>query len=364
MLNACRGRLSPAQKICIAALAACLVWLLAQIPFLAEYLFARGVTRWLTGFLSAVSSIFPFSLYEAAVLLLMIGAVALAIYIVVHLSRAGRARLPVLFRRLAAVAAGVFFAFSLLYAPLYNRATVSAPLGLPEVLVSEENVLAAASFYVQRLNSLSAEMERDADGNILPTHTFGETASLINDRFDCVNAGYFSPYAAVQKAVALSVPMSYLGITGIYFPFTGEANVNVNIPAYALPVTMAHEAAHARGGARENEANVVAYVLCITAEDSYLRYSGLMNAAAVLLNTMEDKEYEVLYGALSAEVRREFANAGDHYAQYEGWLESLSSFVNDLFLKSNGVTGGVRSYGQTVQSLVALYFDLSGADGK
>ena len=40
---------------------------------------------------------------------------------------------------------------------------------------------------------------------------------------------------------------SYLGITGIYFPFYAEANVNVNIPVNELPTTMAHEMAHAKG---------------------------------------------------------------------------------------------------------------------
>ena len=154
--------------------------------------------------------------------------------------------------------------------------------------------------------------------------------------------------------------MSYLGITGIYFPFTGEANVNVNIPAYEIPVTMAHEMAHAKGVARENEANVAAYVLCITAEDPYLQYSGLMNAAAVMLNSLPEEEYEELRSRLAPEILREYSNAGAHYAQYDGWAEAVSSFFNDLFLKSNGVAGGTRSYGRTAESLVALYVRLSG----
>ena len=123
---------------------------------------------------------------------------------------------------------------------------------------------------------------------------------------------------------------------------------------------MAHEMAHAKGVARENEANIAAYVLCITAEDPYLQYSGLMNAAAVLINSLPEEEYEELRSRLAPEILREYSNAGAHYAQYDGWIDRLSSFVNDLFLKSNGVPGGTRSYGQTAQSLVALYVKLCG----
>ena len=360
MLNEKKGRFTPAQKIVIAALAACLVWLLAQVQFLAEYLFARGIARWAEGLISAVTGIFPFSLYEVVAVLLILGAVALVVYLCTHLSRAHRKSLPPLLRRLAAAAVAVFLAFSLLYAPLYNRAGVSSALGLPEVQVTAENAYAAAEYYVERLNALADDFERDGEGDILPAQSFAETAQLLNARYDSLQTDYFSPYAVKPKAVALSVPMSYLGITGIYFPFTGEANVNVNIPAYALPATMAHEMAHAKGVARENEANVAAYVLCITAEDEYLQYSGLMNAAAVMLNSLPEEEYLELRSRLAPEILQEYSNASAHYAQYDGWLDSLSSFFNDLFLKSNGVPGGTRSYGQTAESLVALFVRLSG----
>ena len=208
MLNEKKGRFTPAQKIIIAALAACFVWLLAQVPFLAEYLFARGVTRWLEGLISAITDIFPFSFYEIAAVLLILGAAALVLYICTHLSRASRRSLPPLLRRLAAAAAAVFFAFCLLYAPLYNRTGVSSALGLPDVQVTEENAYAAAEYYVERLNALADDFGRDGEGNILPEQSFAETAELLNARYDSLQTDYFSPYTVKPKAVALSVPMS------------------------------------------------------------------------------------------------------------------------------------------------------------
>jgi len=56
--------------------------------------------------------------------------------------------------------------------------------------------------------------------------------------------------------------MSYLGIGGVYFPFTGEANVNISMPHTSIPFTACHEMAHQIGFAREDEANFIAYIAC------------------------------------------------------------------------------------------------------
>ena len=155
--------------------------------------------------------------------------------------------------------------------------------------------------------------------------------------------------------------MSYLGITGIYFPFFAESNVNMNIPAFELPNTMAHEMAHAKGVSRENEANIISYTLCIRSDDAYLNYSGLMRAAANLINALPKEEAKTLRERLAPEILQEYRNENEHYEKYEGLLDRISSLFNNLFLKANGVQSGTRSYGETTRSLVALYEQLKDA---
>lgn len=41
--------------------------------------------------------------------------------------------------------------------------------------------------------------------------------------------------------------MSRINYTGFFFPYTAEANVNVDSPLCMLPSTIAHELAHQRG---------------------------------------------------------------------------------------------------------------------
>lgn len=354
LLNA-RRRMPRGRKLCLFALAAALVLLLAQIPALCETLFARGLTRLFSSAVAAVTGLFSVSLYEVCAVLLILGAAALVAGLIALLCRRRFARVRLWLYRLALAALCVLIAFGVLYAPLYDRAPVEDALGLPEVTATDESVYEAALYFADRLVAVSESLERGEDGNVVPPYTFSEVGELLNAQFDALGTSYFSSAAVRPKAVLLSVPMSYLGITGIYFPFTAEANVNVNIPPYQLPQTMAHEMAHAKGVSRENDANLVSYALCIRAEDAYLQYSGLMPAVAVLMNSLPEELYAEVRARLTPEILREYANASAHYDRYEGLIDTISSFFNDLFLKANGVPQGTRSYSQTVSGLVALH---------
>ena len=80
-----------------------------------------------------------------------------------------------------------------------------------------------------------------------------------------------------------------------------------------------------------------------------------MPAVAVLMNSLPEELYAEVRARLTHEILREYANASAHYDRYEGLIDTISSFFNDLFLRANGVPQGTRSYSQTVSGLVALH---------
>ena len=332
-----------------------LVFLLGKIPAVAEYVFARGITRGASWLLSRITNFIPVSFYEWTALALIFFAAGFVIRLIVWLVRRRFSRAGIALYRLVVAALCVLLAFGILYAPLYQRQSVSDVLGLYETEMTEEKVFAAAEYYVERLNETSRELERDEAGNILPAESFEKVAEIIGTEFSRVNDGYFAEYEVRPKKVLLSEAMSYLGITGIYFPFYAEANINTVVPSCELPVTIAHEMAHAKGVSRENEANIAAYVLCIRSDNLYLNYSGLMNAVSVLFGALDEEDSAEIYETISPEVLREYSNVNAHYRKYEGPIDRISAFFNNLFLKANGVSGGTKSYGETATGLVALY---------
>ena len=92
--------------------------------------------------------------------------------------------------------------------------------------------------------------------------------------------------------------MTYTHISGVYTFFTGEANINVNFPDYTTPFTSAHELSHQRGIGPEDEANFMAFLVCIESDDTYIKYSGYMEVfeyvISALYKTDKDKYYSLM----------------------------------------------------------------------
>ena len=160
------------------------------------------------------------------------------------------------------------------------------------------------------------------------------------------------------KPIMLSKSMTYTGITGIYIPFTAEANVNVNITDFMLPATALHEMAHQRGFAREDEANYISYIACLSHSDVDFKYSGTMLALIYSMNALADKDvtaYKELRAKYSEGVVRDLKNDAEFWDKYKGKIEKIANKVNNTYLKSNGQEDGVESYGRMVDLLLAEY---------
>ena len=162
--------------------------------------------------------------------------------------------------------------------------------------------------------------------------------------------------SARPKAVFLSPLLSRVGITGIYFPFTGEPNVNTTLPDVELPFSAAHEVAHQRGFAREDEANYVGYLACRLHPDADFRYSGLLAAshyALAALHEVDPTAASRVQAGRSAAVLRDEAAIRAWMERYRGRANEVGRRVNDTYLKAQGQAEGVRSYGRMVDLLLA-----------
>jgi hypothetical protein len=188
-----------------------------------------------------------------------------------------------------------------------------------------------------------------------------ELAKQAGKAFEALSADYpvLGGNYAAPKPILLSKLMSQTEITGIFFPFTMEANVNVDVPDYSIPATMLHELAHLRGFMREDEANYLAYLAGMKSDQVELQYSSTMLALVISGNALYDKNPE-LYSKIRdqysegvlADIR---ANAA-YWQQYEDTaVSTFSSKVNDTYLKANAQSDGIQSYGRMLDLLLAKY---------
>jgi uncharacterized sulfatase len=165
--------------------------------------------------------------------------------------------------------------------------------------------------------------------------------------------GTFGP----PKPVYLSRLMSRLGISGIYIPFTGEPNFNAEQPDCDLPYSIAHEKAHQRGFAREDEANFIAFLICVNSAHPYARYSGYLNALSVLgvLNQVSPDRYRELAAQLGAGPRADLKARSAFWQRHLGKFSQVTRQVNHAYLKANRIRSGVSNYGEFLRLVIYYY---------
>jgi hypothetical protein len=139
------------------------------------------------------------------------------------------------------------------------------------------------------------------------------------------------------------------GISGIYMPFTGESSIDAALHPLEKPFTMAHELAHGYGWTEEATANFIAYLACINSSDNFTRYSGLISYYRYVASNYKRSnptEYAAFRAQLPEGFRNDLEAINQRLAQYPTWFSTDK--LNDIFLKSQGVTEGVASYSRIV----------------
>ena len=164
------------------------------------------------------------------------------------------------------------------------------------------------------------------------------------------------------KAVRCSRFMSVMGFTGMYFACMGESNVNVDSPACLLPSTIAHELAHQRGVAWEQECNFLGVLASVTSGMPDYIYSGWLLGFIHLGNALYETDpeaYWAIRGTLPAAVEADLRDNSAYWDQFrDNVVEKVSDTVYDAALKSYGDANGMKSYSMVVELLVAYYKDL------
>lgn len=159
-------------------------------------------------------------------------------------------------------------------------------------------------------------------------------------------------YPLIVKNSLFSKQLSYLGIEGYFNPFSGEAQINSGIPHFMKPFTIAHELAHQTGIAAEDDANLMAYVHCVTSRNSTYRYSAYFNIWLYAQNRcfrLDSNMANAIKAQLNPISKAHLDVLKRRQIQYQNVLNSWSSQLFDLFLKAGNQSDGIASYGVVVQ---------------
>ena len=195
-------------------------------------------------------------------------------------------------------------------------------------------------------------------------YTFDEMSKKLVEAYAkvCDEYDFIPRLSSRVKPVMLSESWTYTHISGVYTYFTGEANINTNFPDYTIPYTAAHEMAHQRGIAREDEANFIAFLVCIASDDPYIRYSGYLEVYEYVASSLYSADktlYSTVRAKLKNNVREEMAAYSVFFDKYrENVAATISETVNNGYLQMQGTVGS-KSYGLVVDLTVAYYRNIA-----
>lgn len=347
-------------KILIIALVPIIMLLnisLKERPQIVEKYYSNTANKFIREFLSNITGIFPFSVGEVLVIVLTI---ILIIFIIKLLLNIRKKRAFQWLLTIASYLSLLYILFVILWGGNYQRYSFDKIANLKVEKYSVKELYGLCEELINEANTLRTKVEENSDGIMYLPGGYKDVFKRVNDGYIQIQLKYpeLKGHYGKPKAILLSKFMSYTGITGIYIPYTGEANVNINIPDLMLPCTAAHEMAHQRGIAREDEANYIAYLACINNKDADFQYSGVALALMNSMNKLAEYDiegYKTLVGKYSEKVKRDISYQSEFWAKYEGKVEVITNKVNDNYLKYNGEEAGVESYGKMVDLLLAQY---------
>ena len=249
---------------------------------------------------------------------------------------------------------------------------LSQDLALEVREYSADELEEATAYYLDQAAALAQSVPRDNEKRLV-RQDFFELAGIAGASYIPLAKQYPVFEGADQPVKALLIagePLLYSGHVGIFWPFTGEANVPLNVAPAEAPFTMSHEAAHRLGIASEQEANFAAFLASTANEDTRFVYSGYYTAFNYCLNALAENYPErtqsfiqqaigetidpsnaKTYGARLVLFDR--ACTQEHYQTYEGPAEEAGQAANDTYLKVFGEESGVKSYGEVVDYLIA-----------
>jgi Protein of unknown function (DUF3810) len=250
----------------------------------------------------------------------------------------------------------LYVSFNLLWGLNYNRKGIADQLDIKMTKYSKEELLTVDSLLLEKANTCKMVLSGKRTAQKTNSQVFEQAKNAYQ------HLGKEYPFCNYQppsiKSSAWGWLGNYVGFTGYYNPFSGEAQVNTTVPGFLHPFIACHEIAHQLGYAKENEANFVGYLAASSATDTAFQYSVYLDLflyAHRNLYMVDSLAAKSLYKKVRPEIRSDLAAWRKFNDEHKSPLEPVFSWMYGKYLKNNEQPSGVLSYDEVTGFLIAYY---------
>ncbi|MBK8610584.1 MAG: DUF3810 domain-containing protein [Chitinophagaceae bacterium] len=250
----------------------------------------------------------------------------------------------------------VYILFNLFWGINYNRQGIAEQLQLNTDKYSLEDLKTINGLLVDKTNKARQYLLEREDTYPSKTALFSKVSEAYREAAQVYPFLQYQPVSV--KPSLFSWLGNYLGFTGYYNPFTGEAQVNTLVPKFLQPFTTCHEVAHQLGYAKEMEANFVAYLAAKTSTDTLLHYSVYLDLFMYSnrnLFNMDSTAAVQSRHRLSSAVQSDLQEWKRFNERYRNPVEPIFKWGYGLYLERNQQPRGVFSYDEVTAFVIAWY---------
>lgn len=309
--------------------------------------------------LSGITSIAPFSIFEIILMLIPVWATFLIVF-AVKMAKKGTAASIRYLCIVICIICVYFISFVWTFASGYHTTPIEKRLDLDREKITANELYEALDIMTSEINQLTSQIAYDENGASVMPYSYKEMSKKISSAYKemACKTGIIKTFNSRVKPIILSNPMAYTHISGVYISLTGESNINTAYADYIIASTSAHEMAHQRGIAREDEASFVGFLALSYSDDAFLKYSAYLDVYYYMLSDLSGSSPELaneVYARLSPQAkadRRAFINSFEKYR--DSVASEVTDKVNDSYLQANGDKDGTKSY-NLVSELACAY---------
>ena len=336
-----------------------------RIPGFAEW-YSVHIYKKLTGLFGRMTGTVPFSVVEFGLYVLLASVLISGVWTLVKAVRSENGGMIALrwASGLFLTASVLMFLYTVNCGINYQRESFSEKAGLSADRYTAEELKEVCVWLTGEVNERAAQVERNTDGEMILGTGQEQPESLetpVNAAVCAMEklAGQYPDmegYYPRPKPACVSEILSYQGLSGVYSPFTVEANYNGDMPDYQIPFTLCHELSHLRGFMQEEEANFIAFLACAESERMDFQYSGYLLAWSYSMSALRRtaaEDWQEVREELNEIAETDLRENARFWDSYDGKVAEVSDKVNDTYLKANGQNDGVHSYGKMVDLLIA-----------
>lgn len=342
-----KTKLLPILRYIVLALLLLCIVLCRFFPVMAEG-YSCHIYPWLSAALSAIASVFPFSLEEVLVVVIILWMI-----IYPFLKRRKKKSWRFIVGREVELLAWVYIWFYLGWGLNYFRYDIYRRMEVEPAGYDEQAFHRFLVSYTDSLNqSYTAEVKTD------PERMQQEIKEIYRQVPSMYGLALPRDYQH-PKQVWFNPLYSGVGVLGYMGPFFAKSQLNEELLPVQLPFTYAHELSHLLGVSNEAEANYWAYRVCRSSKRPAVRYSAyfgllpyvLVNASSVLT----EEEFREWIKTIRPEVVKDYEYKRMYWNErYSTLLGEVQNKIYNLFLKGNNIPSGRKNYAEVIGILLSL----------